>query len=412
MPRLEACTTARSRSRRSPPWIKTRLRTGPEHGAEELVRRGSRPYGGGGHERGGPRVLGRQTFDGRDSAPALLLPDRHGPAAARHRETRRVVWPRWAGVRDGHRGRPGRSGDGGAWLYRADRAGDPRGGAGPRGGSDPGLQRRTGPAGGGVQRAARGARAQRRDRAADLPSIRPGFRYQRSLEVLAAARAAGLVTKSNLILGLGEERDEISAAMADLHAAGCRPADDHAVPAANAAASSGRALGQARGVRGATRTGPADGLRRGDVRAAGPLVLPGLPPLPPGRRTQSRGAGAARLLRRFSLARGTRPRPAAGAPAGSVPEQRAWLWVRSGQRLAGHVGRGDAGRVSASRHPAGVTQSRGSRAQTEAHSGGRLRFTVRSADNDGKPRCVRDPRPDMRGLGYGSLFPVPFRWVQ
>ena len=51
--------------------------------------------------------------------------------------------------------------------------------------------------------------------------IRPGFRYQRSLNVLTQARAAGLVTKSNLILGMGEERHEISGAMADLHAAGC-----------------------------------------------------------------------------------------------------------------------------------------------------------------------------------------------
>lgn len=51
--------------------------------------------------------------------------------------------------------------------------------------------------------------------------IRPGFRYERSLEVLRQARAAGLVTKSNLILGLGEERQEISEAMRDLHAAGC-----------------------------------------------------------------------------------------------------------------------------------------------------------------------------------------------
>ena len=50
--------------------------------------------------------------------------------------------------------------------------------------------------------------------------IRPGFRYGRSLEVLRAARAAGLVTKSNLILGLGEEREEITAAMGDLRAAG------------------------------------------------------------------------------------------------------------------------------------------------------------------------------------------------
>jgi lipoyl synthase len=51
--------------------------------------------------------------------------------------------------------------------------------------------------------------------------IRPGFRYERSLEVLRLARADGLVTKSNLILGMGEERGEISGAMADLRAAGC-----------------------------------------------------------------------------------------------------------------------------------------------------------------------------------------------
>ena len=50
--------------------------------------------------------------------------------------------------------------------------------------------------------------------------IRPGFRYERSLDVLRASRAAGLVTKSNLILGMGETREEISAAMVDLHDAG------------------------------------------------------------------------------------------------------------------------------------------------------------------------------------------------
>ncbi len=50
--------------------------------------------------------------------------------------------------------------------------------------------------------------------------IRPGFRYERSLEVLTMAREAGLVTKSNLILGMGETREEISQAMQDLHDAG------------------------------------------------------------------------------------------------------------------------------------------------------------------------------------------------
>jgi lipoic acid synthetase len=52
-------------------------------------------------------------------------------------------------------------------------------------------------------------------------SIRPGFRYDRSLEVLRLAREHGLVTKSNLILGLGERRDEISAALADLRSVDC-----------------------------------------------------------------------------------------------------------------------------------------------------------------------------------------------
>ena len=50
--------------------------------------------------------------------------------------------------------------------------------------------------------------------------IRPGFRYERSLDVLRASRSAGLVTKSNLILGMGETRAEVSAALRDLHDAG------------------------------------------------------------------------------------------------------------------------------------------------------------------------------------------------
>jgi len=50
--------------------------------------------------------------------------------------------------------------------------------------------------------------------------IRPGFRYDRSLAVIRAAHEAGLVTKSNLILGLGEEPDEVTEAMAELRTAG------------------------------------------------------------------------------------------------------------------------------------------------------------------------------------------------
>ncbi len=50
--------------------------------------------------------------------------------------------------------------------------------------------------------------------------IRPAFRYDRSLDVLTQARDAGLITKSNLILGMGEEPEEVVQALQDLHAAG------------------------------------------------------------------------------------------------------------------------------------------------------------------------------------------------
>ena len=51
--------------------------------------------------------------------------------------------------------------------------------------------------------------------------IRPAFTYDKSLRVLSMAREAELVTKSNLILGMGEEDHEIEAALHDLHDAGC-----------------------------------------------------------------------------------------------------------------------------------------------------------------------------------------------
>ena len=51
--------------------------------------------------------------------------------------------------------------------------------------------------------------------------IRPAFRFERSLDVIRAARDFGLVTKSNLILGMGETTEEISEAMRDLVEAGC-----------------------------------------------------------------------------------------------------------------------------------------------------------------------------------------------
>ena len=51
--------------------------------------------------------------------------------------------------------------------------------------------------------------------------IRPAFTYERSLDVIAQGRAAGMVTKSNLILGMGETREEVSQALTDMQSAGC-----------------------------------------------------------------------------------------------------------------------------------------------------------------------------------------------
>ena len=51
--------------------------------------------------------------------------------------------------------------------------------------------------------------------------IRPAFTYDLSLNVITQARDFGLITKSNLILGLGETREEISQALKDLRSAGC-----------------------------------------------------------------------------------------------------------------------------------------------------------------------------------------------
>lgn len=50
--------------------------------------------------------------------------------------------------------------------------------------------------------------------------IRPAFSYERSLDVITQARNAGMVTKSNLILGMGEELEEVSQALKDLYEAG------------------------------------------------------------------------------------------------------------------------------------------------------------------------------------------------
>ncbi len=125
--------------------------------------------------------------------------------------------------------------------------------------------------------------------------IRPAFSYEGSLGVLAQARAAGMVTKSNLILGMGETRAEVSQALADLQRRRLRPAHDHAVPQALGDAPPHRAVGAPGGVRRAARRGRRPGVRRGHGRTARALLVPRRSAVGPGDdpagSTHPRGAG-------------------------------------------------------------------------------------------------------------------------
>ena len=120
--------------------------------------------------------------------------------------------------------------------------------------------------------------------------IRPAFTYEKSLDVIAQGRAAGMVTKSNLILGMGETRAEISQALVDMHSAGCdlvtitqylRPTPRHHPVERWVKPQEFVELSE---------EAEADRLRRRHVRPAGPVLLPG-------RHAVSAGRGGSRRPR-------------------------------------------------------------------------------------------------------------------
>ncbi len=153
--------------------------------------------------------------------------------------------------------------------------------------------------------------------------IRPGFRYERSLEVITAARAVELVTKSNLILGMGETREEVSEALRDLHEAGCelititqylRPSPRHHPVERWVKPQEFVELQQ---------EAEEIGFAGRHVRAAGPLLLPRRPPVPA-------GAGAPQRDHRL-----TRARPVGALPCGRrCPVGSTAPWGRSARMCA------------------------------------------------------------------------------
>jgi lipoyl synthase len=218
---------------RKPPWIKTRARMGPEYTAlKGLVRRE------GLHtvceEAGCPNIF--ECWEDREATFLIggdqctrrcdfCQIDTGKPADFDRDEPRRVAQSVAAmGLRYSTVTGVARDDlpDGGAWLYaetvRAIKALNPSTGVElliPDFNGDPDLLAR-------VFDAAPEVLAHNLETVPRIfKRIRPGFRYRRSLEVLSAARDAGLVTKSNLILGMGETVEEVRDTLADLHGAGC-----------------------------------------------------------------------------------------------------------------------------------------------------------------------------------------------
>ena len=140
------------------------------------------------------------------------------------------------------------------------------------------------------RRRTRRVRAQPGDGPAPARPDSPAFGYDRSLEVLRIAERlrAGKITKSNLILGMGEAPSEVTEALADLRDAGCDLRDDRSVPAADEAPPAGRSLGDARRVRRAQarRRDPGHPPRGG--RTARPELVPRRHAVPAGERRAGR----------------------------------------------------------------------------------------------------------------------------
>ena len=288
---------------RKPEWIRTRAHTGPQYIRAQGARALRWPAHGvpGGRLPQHLRVLGRPRghLPHRRRpvhAPLRLLPDRHRQARrARPRRAaprRRVACARWACATRRSPAWPATTCPTGRLAVRRDRPADPR--AQPRHrrrAADPGLQLRRPDLLGEVFDARPEVLAHNLETVPRIfKRIRPAFRYDRSLDVITQARAAGLVTKSNLILGMGETPDEVTEALHDLHDAGCdlititqylRPSPRHHPV---------ERWVKPRGVRRALRDRGGDRLRRRDVRAAGPLVLPGRSAVRPDGRASRRGA--------------------------------------------------------------------------------------------------------------------------
>ena len=119
---------------------------------------------------------------------------------------------------------------------------------------------------------------------------RHGGRYERTLELFDRARAAApaLLTKSGIILGLGEEHEELLATMEDLRGVGVRLLTLGQYLRPSPEASADRALLPPRGVRRAGGGGARHGIRPRRGWPARALVVPRQAPVRAGHEAASR----------------------------------------------------------------------------------------------------------------------------
>ena len=323
---------------RKPPWIKTRARMGPEYTElKDLVRRE------GLHtvceEAGCPNIF--ECWEDREATFLIggeqctrrcdfCQIDTGKPAELDRDEPRRVAESVAAmGLRYSTVTGVARDDlpDGGAWLYaetvRYIRKLNPEHRCGI---ADTGLQRRARAARAGLRVTARSVGAQRRNRAAHLQADPTGVPLRPQPRVLTAARDYGLVTKSNLILGMGETPDEVRTALTDLCQAGCdivtitqylRPSVRH--HPVERWVTPEEFVEHAQFAEGL-------GFRRRAGRAAGAVVVPGGPAVHPGR-----AIAASRILSSWPKPANPPPNKAAKAEAKAArkaasKQRRSQLW--------------------------------------------------------------------------------------
>ena len=103
----------------------------------------------------------------------------------------------------------------------------------------------------------------------------PRAGYAQTLEVLGSAKRyrPAVLTKTSLMLGLGETDEELRACIEDLRAAPVDISDARAVFAAHGESPPGRAIRDPRSIRAIPRVGPRSGIFGMRVRAPGALEL-------------------------------------------------------------------------------------------------------------------------------------------